>query len=61
MDISFIFGFDGWRHNKYPVATTAPCEGTSYEIGGIALVKDAHATALDIGSNTVLSGKSLAV
>ena len=37
--ISFIFGFDGWRHNKYPVATTAPCEGTSYEIGGIALVK----------------------
>ena len=37
--ISFIFGFDGWRHNKYPVATTAPCEGTSYEIGGIALIK----------------------
>jgi iron(III) transport system substrate-binding protein len=37
--ISFIFGFDAWRHNKYPVATTAPCEGTSYEIGGIALVK----------------------
>lgn len=40
--ISFIFGFDGWRHNKYPVATTAPCEGTSYEIGGIALVKGAR-------------------
>lgn len=37
--ISFIFGFDGWRHNKYPVATAAPCEGTSYEIGGIALIK----------------------
>ena len=37
--ISFIFGFDAWRHNKYPVASTAPCEGTSYEIGGIALVK----------------------
>ncbi len=37
--ISFIFGFDAWRLNKYPVATVAPCEGTSYEIGGIALVK----------------------
>ncbi len=37
--ISFIFGFDGWRQNHYPVATAAPCEGTSYEIGGIALVK----------------------
>ena len=43
--ISFIFGFDGWRHNKYPVATAAPCEGTSYEIGGIALVKGARNTA----------------
>ena len=40
--ISFIFGFDGWRHNKYPVATTAPCEGTSYEVGGIALIKGAR-------------------
>jgi iron(III) transport system substrate-binding protein len=37
--ISFIFGFDLWRHNKYPVMAAAPCEGTSYEIGGIALVK----------------------
>ena len=37
--ISFIFGFEGWRLNKYPVKTIAPCEGTSYEIGGIALVK----------------------
>ncbi len=37
--VSFIFGFDGWRHNKYPVQTTAPCEGTSYEVGGIAMVK----------------------
>jgi iron(III) transport system substrate-binding protein len=40
--ISFIFGFDGWRHNGYPLATAAPCEGTSYEIGGIALVKGAR-------------------
>ena len=40
--VSFIFGFDGWRLNKYPVATAAPCEGTSYEIGGIALVKGAR-------------------
>ena len=37
--VSFIFGFDLWRHNKYPVETVAPCEGTSYEIGGIALIK----------------------
>jgi iron(III) transport system substrate-binding protein len=37
--ISFIFGFDGWRHNKFPVKTIAPCEGTSYEVGGIAMVK----------------------
>jgi len=37
--ISFIFGFDKWRHDKYPVKTAAPCEGTGYEIGGIALVK----------------------
>jgi iron(III) transport system substrate-binding protein len=40
--ISFIFGFEGWRLNKYPVKTAAPCEGTSYEIGGIALVKGAR-------------------
>jgi iron(III) transport system substrate-binding protein len=40
--VSFIFGFDMWRHNKYPVKAVAPCEGTSYEIGGIALVKNAR-------------------
>lgn len=40
--ISFIFGFEGWRLNKYPVRTAAPCEGTSYEIGGIALIKGAR-------------------
>jgi iron(III) transport system substrate-binding protein len=37
--ISFIFGFEGWRQNGYPVKSTAPCEGTSYEVGGIAMVK----------------------
>jgi iron(III) transport system substrate-binding protein len=36
--VSFIFGFEGWRYNKYPVVTAAPCEGTSYEIGGIGLI-----------------------
>ena len=40
--ISFIFGFEKWRHDKYPVKTAAPCEGTGYEIGGIALVKGAR-------------------
>lgn len=43
--ISFIFGFEGWRLNKYPVKTAAPCEGTSYEIGGIALVKGSRNAA----------------
>lgn len=38
--VSFIFGFDNERiTNRFPVASVAPCEGTSYEIGGIALVK----------------------
>jgi iron(III) transport system substrate-binding protein len=37
--ISFIFGFDSWRLNGYPVKTVAPCEGTSYEVGGIAMIK----------------------
>lgn len=36
------FGFDRWRFDKYPVKSAAPCEGTSYEIGGIALVKGAR-------------------
>ena len=44
--ISFMFGFDLWKHNKYPVQSGAPCEGTSYEIGGIALVKGARNKAL---------------
>jgi iron(III) transport system substrate-binding protein len=38
--VSFIFGFDNERlTNKFPVFAAAPCEGTSYEIGGIALIK----------------------
>ncbi|MFO1245410.1 MAG: ABC transporter substrate-binding protein [Ramlibacter sp.] len=41
--ISFIFGFDNERvTNKFPVQSAAPCEGTGYEIGGIALVKGAR-------------------
>ena len=44
--VSFIFGFDAWRFNKYPVAVAAPCEGTSYEIGGIALIKGGKNTEL---------------
>lgn len=40
--VSFIFGFERWRHDKFPVKTAAPCEGTGYEIGGIALVKGAR-------------------
>ena len=40
--ITFLFSFEPWWHNKYPIQTAAPCEGTSYEIGGIALVKGAR-------------------
>ncbi|MDB5857633.1 MAG: extracellular solute-binding protein family 1, partial [Ramlibacter sp.] len=36
--VSFIFGFDNARvPNKCPGYSAAPCEGTSSEIGGIAL------------------------
>jgi iron(III) transport system substrate-binding protein len=41
--VSFIFGFENERiTNQFPVLTAAPCEGTSYEIGGIALIKGAR-------------------
>jgi iron(III) transport system substrate-binding protein len=40
--VSFLFGFEAWRHNRYPVEVAAPCEGTSFEIGGIALVRGAR-------------------
>lgn len=37
--ISFLFGFDEERLAGFPVANAAPCEGTGYEIGGIAIIK----------------------
>ncbi|RYZ03467.1 MAG: ABC transporter substrate-binding protein [Comamonadaceae bacterium] len=40
--VSFLFGFERWRFDKFPVRTASPCEGTGYEIGGIALVKGAR-------------------
>jgi iron(III) transport system substrate-binding protein len=40
--VSFLFGFEKWRYEKYPVRTASPCEGTGYEVGGIALVKGAR-------------------
>jgi iron(III) transport system substrate-binding protein len=40
--VSFIFGFEKWRQDGFPVKAVAPCEGTGYEIGGIALVKGAR-------------------
>ena len=40
--VSFMFTFEGWKHKGYPVQTAAPCEGTGFEIGGIALVKGAR-------------------
>src|ERR1700712_707201 len=43
--VSFLFGFEKWRYDKFPVKTAAPCEGTGYEIGGIALVKSSRKKA----------------
>ncbi len=43
--ISFIFGFDNESQQGFPVKSSAPCEGTSYEVGGIALVKGARNAA----------------
>ena len=41
--LSFIFGFENERQQGFTmVKSAAPCEGTSYEIGGIALVKGAR-------------------
>ena len=37
--VSFIFNFDNLRFQKYPIKSAAPCEGTAYEIGGIAMIK----------------------
>ena len=38
--ISFIFGFENERQQGFKmVKSGAPCEGTGYEVGGIALVK----------------------
>ena len=38
--VSFTFGFENERQPGFRmVKSAAPCEGTSYEIGGIALVK----------------------
>jgi len=37
--ITFMFNFEPWRHNHFPVKSAAPCEGTAYEVGGIAMVK----------------------
>lgn len=41
--VSFIFGFENERQQGFKqVKSAAPCEGTSYEVGGIALVKGAR-------------------
>jgi iron(III) transport system substrate-binding protein len=37
-----MFGFDNERYAGFPVKTVAPCEGTGYEVGGIALIKGAR-------------------
>ncbi|MFO1218259.1 MAG: ABC transporter substrate-binding protein [Burkholderiaceae bacterium] len=40
--VSFIFGFENERQQGFAVRSAAPCEGTGYEVGGIALVKGAR-------------------
>ncbi len=40
--VSFMFGFDNERFAGFPVKTVAPCEGTGYEVGGIAMIKGAR-------------------
>jgi iron(III) transport system substrate-binding protein len=40
--ISFLHGFITEIENGFPVDLIVPCEGTSYEVGGIALVKGAR-------------------
>lgn len=41
--VSFIFGFESERQQGFTmVKSAAPCEGTSYEVGGIALIKGAR-------------------
>ena len=41
--VSFIFNFENERQQGFTMVNwAAPCEGTSYEVGGIALVKGAR-------------------
>lgn len=40
--ISFIHGFIGEIESGFPVDVIVPCEGTSYEVAGIALIKGAR-------------------
>jgi iron(III) transport system substrate-binding protein len=40
--ISFIHGFITEIENGFPVDIVVPCEGTSYEVAGIALIKGAR-------------------
>ena len=47
--VSFIFGFESERLQGFTqVKSAAPCEGTSYEIGGIALIRGARNKAAAI-------------
>lgn len=40
--ISFIHGFIGEIEGGFPIEVVVPCEGTGYEVGGIALIKGAR-------------------
>ena len=37
--VGFLFGFETARQKGAPLAAIMPCEGSSYEVGGIALVR----------------------
>jgi iron(III) transport system substrate-binding protein len=45
--VSFIFGFENERQQGFTmVKSAAPCEGTSFEVGGIALIRGARNPAV---------------
>lgn len=44
--VTFVFLFESWKTKGFPVKTANPCEGTSYETGGIALIKGSRNKAV---------------
>lgn len=45
LGVTFVFQYEAWKSKGFPIKTVNPCEGTSYEVGGIALIKGARNSA----------------